>query len=109
MTGLNLVPRFRRRVGLGTKLAVAAGIAWSACTSASAAGILVVAPHPDDDIITSSGVIFDAIRRGEQVTVVFATNGDYNGPGVGAVRQDEAVAAQTGYLGTTESELVFLG
>jgi LmbE family N-acetylglucosaminyl deacetylase len=94
---------------LGVKLAVAAGIAWSACTSASAAGILVVAPHPDDDIITSAGVVFDAIRRGEQVTVVYATNGDFDGPGVGALRQNEAVAAQTQFLGTIESELVFLG
>ncbi|MCU7859439.1 MAG: PIG-L family deacetylase [Candidatus Thiodiazotropha sp. (ex Lucinoma kastoroae)] len=34
------------------------------------ASILVVAPHPDDDIIISSGVIADAVSRGEQVTVV---------------------------------------
>ncbi|MEW8050556.1 MAG: PIG-L family deacetylase [Candidatus Thiodiazotropha sp.] len=73
------------------------------------ASILVVAPHPDDDIITASGVIADAVNRGEQVTVVFVTNGDISGVAQGLVRQSEAVNAQVGYLGTTESDLIFLG
>ncbi|MEW8683651.1 MAG: PIG-L deacetylase family protein [Candidatus Thiodiazotropha endolucinida] len=73
------------------------------------ASILVVAPHPDDDIITASGVIADAVDRGEQVTVVYATNGDISGIAQGLVRQSEAVDAQVGLLGTTESDLIFLG
>ncbi len=73
------------------------------------ASILVVAPHPDDDIITASGVIADAVDRGEQVTVVYVTNGDISGIAQGLVRQSEAVDAQVGFLGTTESDLIFLG
>jgi LmbE family N-acetylglucosaminyl deacetylase len=87
-------------------------VAWViALLMASAAGaqILVLAPHPDDDIITSAGIIYDAHRRGEPVTVVYLTNGDFNGTNVGFTRQNEAVTAQTQYLGTLESELIFLG
>ncbi|MCU7865386.1 MAG: PIG-L family deacetylase [Candidatus Thiodiazotropha sp. (ex Lucinoma borealis)] len=80
------------------------------CVSLQAiASILVVAPHPDDDIIISSGVIADAVSRGEQVTVVFMTNGDIFGVAEGLVRQSEAVDAQIGHLGTTENDLIFLG
>ena len=83
---------------------------WSptgtACTGVSS--ILVVAPHPDDDIITSSGVISRALRRGEQVHVVYFTNGDNFGADTGLVRQNEAVASQS-VLGVGEDNLLFLG
>ncbi|MES9829718.1 MAG: PIG-L family deacetylase [Candidatus Thiodiazotropha sp.] len=72
------------------------------------ASILVVAPHPDDEIISASGVIADAVGRGEEVTVVYVTNGDISGIAQGLVRQSEAVDAQVGFLGTTESDLIFL-
>ena len=77
--------------------------------SASAfADILVVSPHPDDDIIMASGVIFKALERGEQVRVVYMTNGDYAGLERGAIREAEAVNAQE-KLGMAEDNLVFLG
>jgi LmbE family N-acetylglucosaminyl deacetylase len=69
--------------------------------------ILVIAPHPDDDILISAGVTYAATQRGEQVTVVYVTNGDANG--LGDPRQDEAVLGQTSNLGTRESDLIFLG
>ena len=75
----------------------------------ASAGILVVAPHPDDDVITSAGVISRAIGQGQAVTVVFVTNGDADGISEGLLRQDEAVAAETNYLGTAEPDLIFLG
>jgi LmbE family N-acetylglucosaminyl deacetylase/3-mercaptopyruvate sulfurtransferase SseA len=78
-------------------------------TSGAIAQILVLAPHPDDDILTAAGVTFDAVRRGEPVTIVYFTNGDKNGTDIGLTRQDEAVTAQLTYLGTLESELIFLG
>ncbi len=80
---------------------------WSISTAQ--ANILVVAPHPDDDIITSAGVIYSAVKRGEAVTVVYMTNGDLNGTSVGYQRQNEAVTAQVQYLGMSEDNLVFLG
>ena len=71
-------------------------------------GILVVAPHPDDDIIMAAGVVQRAHQRQVPVRVVYVTNGDANGQELGAVRQAEAVAGQK-RLGTPELQLVFLG
>jgi LmbE family N-acetylglucosaminyl deacetylase/ribosomal protein L14 len=75
----------------------------------NAAGTLVLAPHPDDDIITSAGVISNAISHGLPVKVVYVTNGDIKGTSSGYTRENEAVTAQTSYLGTTEDDLIFLG
>ncbi|MEA3501682.1 MAG: Ig-like domain-containing protein [Actinomycetota bacterium] len=82
--------------------------------------ILVVAPHPDDDIITAAGIAAEA----SDVTVAYMTNGDwcetvtpakgnaaYCGsadPAIGTTRQGEAVSAQ-GLLGQYENDLRFLG
>jgi LmbE family N-acetylglucosaminyl deacetylase len=79
-------------------------------SAAPAGGILVVAPHPDDDIITSAGVSYNARQRGASVKIVFVTNGDaFGGPAQGYARQVEAVAAQVGVLGANENDLMFLG
>ena len=70
----------------------------------SNADILVVAPHPDDDIISTAGIITAAVKRGERVTTVFMTNGDYaGGETTGTIRQNEAVNAQL-KIGTTEND-----
>jgi LmbE family N-acetylglucosaminyl deacetylase len=37
---------------------------------------LVVAPHPDDDVIGCGGSIIRHIRRGHTVTVVYMTSGE---------------------------------
>ncbi len=71
--------------------------------------ILVLAPHPDDDIITAAGVTSNAISHGQSVKVVYMTNGDNYGLSSGYTREGEAVTAQTEYLGTTEDDLIFLG
>ena len=76
--------------------------------SVGESGILVVAPHPDDDIISAAGVINRAVGR-EEVTVVYMTNGDVNGTASGYLRQNEAVTAQVQHLGTEEDNLIFLG
>ena len=76
--------------------------------SLSHAQVLVVAPHPDDDILTSSGIISRALARGDAVRIVFMTNGDINGLQTGYLRQDQAVSGET-YLGVSEDHLIFLG
>lgn len=76
---------------------------------AMAEGLLVVAPHPDDDLLMAAGVIANAKARGEQVKIVFMTNGDADGQSAGNVRQNEAVNAQIQNLGTTEDDVIFLG
>lgn len=71
--------------------------------------ILIVSPHPDDDLLIAAGVTYAAIQRGEPITVVYMTNGDKQGLSNGNLRQDEAVDGQSGNLGTRESDLIFLG
>jgi len=79
------------------------------CVHEASARILVIAPHPDDDVITSAGVIYSAVKRGEPVKVVFMTNGDLYGTSVGYQREGEAVNSQLSYLGPVENDLMFLG
>ncbi|HET7042023.1 MAG TPA: PIG-L family deacetylase, partial [Gemmatimonadales bacterium] len=40
--------------------------------------ILVLVPHPDDEVLGAGGVLREAVRRGLPVRVVFLTNGDSN-------------------------------
>jgi len=89
-------------VTLGCLLALNASLS-------SASGLLVVAPHPDDDLLIAAGVIASAKARGDQVKVVFMTNGDIEGETSGLLREGEAVNAQTQNLGTSEDDLIFLG
>jgi LmbE family N-acetylglucosaminyl deacetylase len=74
------------------------------------ARILVIAPHPDDDIITSAGVIYRARHSSPvvEVWVLYMTNGDVVSRATGLQRQAEAVTAQA-LLGVPEDHLVFLG
>ena len=72
------------------------------------ANILIVSPHPDDDVIIASGVIYRALERGEPVKVVFMTNGDAASISNGLNRQNEAVNAQIA-LGMNEEDIIFLG
>src|SRR3954464_5174677 len=87
--------------------------------------ILVLAPHPDDEVLGAGGVLREAARRGLPLRVVFLTNGDsnewsflaYRKPPVlmpagalamGTIRHQEALAAATA-LGVSDRDLVFLG
>ncbi len=74
------------------------------------AQILIVSPHPDDDVIAAAGVIYRAVQRGETVKVVYVTNGDALPGGVarGLERQTEGVNAEA-ILGVPEDHLMFLG
>lgn len=73
------------------------------------AGILVLSPHPDDDVIMSAGIISRAVERNEQVVVVNVTNGDFVSTDIGLVRQAEAVDAWVSHLGLNEDDIIFLG
>ncbi len=41
--------------------------------------LLIFSPHPDDDVLGTSGVIYQAIRDGKEVYVAYVTSGDYYG------------------------------
>ena len=79
-----------------------------AAAQAASKSILIVAPHPDDDVVMASGVVANALAAGDTVTVVYMTNGDDSGTAEGFVRQAQAVASQA-QLGTPEEDLIFLG
>lgn len=87
--------------------------------------LLVLAPHPDDEVLCCGGLIQQALRLGVPVRVAFLTYGDNNQwsfaiyrhhpvllpwavRGMGEVRHDEAVAAAR-RLGLGPDALTFLG
>ena len=88
---------------------------------------LIFAPHPDDEVIGTAGVIQQLLERGKHVRVVFATNGDGSSKAASQLfrkaaaslrdsdyvrlarrRQQEAIAADA-KLGLSKPDLVFLG
>ena len=87
--------------------------------------VLILAPHPDDEVLGCGGVIQQALAMGLPLRIVFFTYGDNNqwsfliyrkypvlAPGavqrMGLVRHDEAVAASRA-LGVPPEQLTFLG
>ena len=51
------------------------------------ADVLVLAPHPDDEVLMAAGVIDRAVKQGLRVEVVLRTNGDFTCKRDGRVRQ----------------------
>jgi len=105
--------RIRRKMMQGSRLLHVLSVFLfllfsSSLVNAATAKILVISAHPDDDILTASGVVYRALQRGDSVKVVYITNGDYTNLGTGYARQGEAVTAQS-YTGMTEDKLIFLG
>jgi LmbE family N-acetylglucosaminyl deacetylase len=87
--------------------------------------ILVLVPHPDDDILSTAGTIQQALAKNIPVKVVIMTVGDYNETSfalyrkeitldpvealrLGETRREEALNAQ-GILGVAPEQVVFLG
>lgn len=87
--------------------------------------ILIVSPHPDDEVLAAGGLIARAKSKGDSVHVVFLTSGDgfrrgveaWNGllppaPGdflaYGSLRQEEAKRALA-ILGVPSKDITFLG
>jgi len=75
-------------------------------------GLVVVAPHPDDETLGCGGLLAGASRADRLRHVVFLTDGERSHPGTGedlaAIRRTEAMVA-TAYLGLAPSQLSFLG
>lgn len=70
--------------------------------------IMVLAPHQDDEMLMAGGIIKRAIEVGDEVKVLLATNGDYNGKGSGEGRIVETINA-LGAIGLNKENIIFLG
>jgi LmbE family N-acetylglucosaminyl deacetylase len=87
--------------------------------------ILVLAPHPDDEVIATGGIIQQALKQELPIHVVFYTYGDNNEwaftvyrshpvlipkamQGMGMIRHGEAIRADA-MLGLPATNLTFLG
>lgn len=70
--------------------------------------LLVIAPHPDDEVLLAAGMLVQAIKDGQRVAVVVVTNGDLTCERNGYQRQAETIAALT-LLGVKEEDVHFLG
>ncbi|MDP2922956.1 MAG: PIG-L family deacetylase [Candidatus Omnitrophota bacterium] len=87
--------------------------------------VLILAPHPDDEVLALAGVIQRARAKGAQIKIAYLTNGDYNELSyflykkkpalskggfiqIGKTRQQEAYKAME-FLGVGKDSLIFLG
>jgi N,N'-diacetylchitobiose transport system permease protein len=145
------VRRLGVRVAVAAAVVVAVGAGWHAAYGGSSsvvaprlapvaapraalsveplarADVVVFAPHPDDEVIATAGVIQQARARGERVAVVYMTSGDGYGLAIGAregktldtltardylrlnaIRQREALKALA-RLGLPRGAALFLG
>lgn len=72
--------------------------------------IMIIVPHEDDEILMTAGIIRRAVKEENQVTVVMATNGDYEGCDKvsGSVRLPETTAGLR-VLGLSDENVIFMG
>ena len=99
--------------------------AWPPVTLTPQDRFLVLAPHPDDEVLCCGGLIQDAVAMGLPLRIVVLTYGDNNQWAftvyrkhpvlmpravevMGTVRHDEALAAAAA-LGVSPDQLTFLG
>src|SRR6476659_2978529 len=64
------------RVSLKSVFLLVIATSLSGAFAQSPGSIVVVAPHPDDEVIGCAGVIMQALARGARVKVVAITSGD---------------------------------
>ena len=71
-------------------------------------GLLVIAPHPDDEVLMAAGTMRAALAEKKRVSVVVVTNGDATCSRDGFVRQRETLSALTA-IGVQPHNITFLG
>jgi LmbE family N-acetylglucosaminyl deacetylase len=70
--------------------------------------LVVVAPHPDDEVLIASGLILKAIERHEPVSIIIVTAGDFDCR-IDAQRRQAESRAGLAALGVSEQQIFFLG
>lgn len=71
---------------------------------------MIIVPHEDDEILMTAGIIEKAVINNKKVTVVMATNGDYEGTDKisGSIRLQETINGLA-VLGVPEENVIFMG
>ena len=69
--------------------------------------VLVLAPHPDDELLIAGALIYTLKKKQYDITVAYFTNGD-SSSGQGIIRIQEAIDALN-VLGVREKNIQFLG
>lgn len=70
--------------------------------------VLIIAPHQDDEILGTGGLIQKCIEAGDIITILFATNGDFQGSEIAQLRYYESCDALSN-LGVMEKQIFYLG
>lgn len=72
--------------------------------------VMILVPHPDDEVIIAAGIMEDALSKGYPVKVVIATNGDCSATSqqTGRNRLLESISALQ-YLGLSMDNIIALG
>ena len=93
---------------------VARGIARDRTSTVTNGRLMVLAPHPDDETLACGVTIQRTLDRGNEVTVVVASDGRYGDPEsvvperMATIRKGE-LARATAVLGVSSSHLIMLG
>jgi LmbE family N-acetylglucosaminyl deacetylase len=83
-------------------------VAPTAAFEVRTGGLVVVAPHPDDEALIAGGAIARAVASGQPVAVLILTSGDYDCRSSASQRQAESIAGLEA-LGVKEEQIFFLG
>lgn len=68
--------------------------------------VLVLIPHQDDELNLAGGILEQYVQTGSEVTLVYSTNGDYNGLAEERSREVLAVAEA---IGIPAENVIYLG
>jgi LmbE family N-acetylglucosaminyl deacetylase len=89
-------------------LALCAALAGAGPAAAQGKSVLVIAAHPDDEVLLAAGRTRLSVLGGDRIKVVVVTNGDSGGTAAGLAREGQSVTS-AGVLGLTEQDVVFMG
>jgi len=93
-------------------------LSWGEAEAKEPQRVLVIAPHPDDEVLGTGGVIQKHLKRGDTIKIVMMTNGDGQRVNpfashkyfleLGVRRQQETIKALQ-QLGLNADNIIFLG
>ena len=107
------VPAYLKKGKNSISLRVAAGdlerkITQIAAEKRASKTKMVIAPHQDDEALAFAGTIMHMLENGDDVIVVFATNGDWKGKEMGMERLAESARALQ-IMGVPRENIIVMG